>query len=164
MEKTILTLCIIRHEGRILLGLNKGGLGIGKWSGAGGHVEQGETIDAAAQREVKEEFGVTVDDIEKAGILTFKSPKRALVEMHIYKATQFQGELIETEEMTPCWFTKDTLPFKEMWSSDLYWMPYFFKDRLFVGEFEYDAVDRVISHDVKMVDTPGEIELWALHT
>ncbi len=42
VEKTVMTLCIIRHEGRILLGRSKRGIGMGKVNGFGGHVEKTE--------------------------------------------------------------------------------------------------------------------------
>lgn len=153
MEKTVLTLCIIRREGRILLGKNKIGMGKGKWNGPGGHVQDGESLEEAAKRETLEEIGVTPTDLEKAGVLRFASPLRPPLEMHIFKATEFEGEPVETDAMIPEWFTKDMMPFREMWASDLYWWPCFFKNRLFVGEFEYDKDDRVVSHDVRIVAT-----------
>lgn len=151
MSPTVQTLCIIRHEGRILLGRKKRGLGAGKWTGIGGHVEEGETVEQAAIREVKEEIRVQLDAVERVGLGTFSFPTRGPIELHIFKATKFQGEPVETDEMTPAWFTKDTLPFSEMWSSDLYWWPYFLKNRLFVGTFDFDEHDRVISREVRIV-------------
>ena len=162
MKKTLQTVCIIRHQGRVLLGRNKRGISVGKWTGPGGHVEEGETIEKAAIREMKEEAGLDVSDVKKVGILSFTSPLRSPIEIHIFKATKYEGEPMETDEMSPEWFTKDTIPFREMWTSDLYWWPYFFKNRLFVGEFEYDKHDRVISHEVRAVDTPSEMEHFSI--
>ena len=42
--KKLLTLCIIYHHHKILLGMKKRGLGIGRWNGFGGHLEDGESI------------------------------------------------------------------------------------------------------------------------
>jgi 8-oxo-dGTP pyrophosphatase MutT (NUDIX family) len=151
MKKTILTTCIVRHENRILLGRIKLGMSKDKWAGFGGHVKEGETAIEAAKREMKEESGITVDDVELMGILTITSPSRGLIELHIFKATEFQGELVETPDAIPKWFAKEEIPFREMWPADLYWWPYFYKNRHFMGEFELDKDDRVISHEVKAV-------------
>jgi mutator protein MutT len=161
MKKVTQTLCIIHHQGRILLGRKKMGMGVGRWTGPGGHVEEGETIEEAAVREVKEEIDVMVDAVKKVGILNFKSPDTPRIEAHVFVATNFEGEPAETNEMAPEWFTKETLPFMNMWPSDVYWWPHLLKNRMFVGEFEFDKNDRVVSHEVKVVNTPGEIDAFS---
>lgn len=153
MEKLTQTLCFVRDGNRVLLGMKQVRLGAGKWNGFGGKVEPGESIEAAAMRETKEESGISVSDIEKCGVLQFKSPNRPDIEMHIFSASEFTGEPTESDEMRPQWFEKDTIPFRDMWSDDLYWWPLFWKNRKFVGSFEFDTDDRVISHEVKVVDT-----------
>lgn len=52
--KKILTLCVIHNSTHILLGYKKRGFGEGRWNGFGGKLAVGETIEAAAKREVKE--------------------------------------------------------------------------------------------------------------
>ncbi len=47
--KTILTLCLIVDDGRILLGMKKRGFGAGRWNGFGGKVEEGESIEGGGQ-------------------------------------------------------------------------------------------------------------------
>ncbi|MDR0650832.1 MAG: NUDIX domain-containing protein [Candidatus Peribacteria bacterium] len=42
-------------QGQLLLAMKKRGFGVGKWSGPGGKVEEGESISQAAVREVEEE-------------------------------------------------------------------------------------------------------------
>lgn len=64
MKKKVLTLCIIHDHPRVLLGLKKRGFGIGRWNGFGGKVEPGETVEAAAKREVLEEAGIKITHIE----------------------------------------------------------------------------------------------------
>jgi len=52
----VMTLVLVTNGNysRILLGMKKRGLGIGKWNGFGGKLEPGESIEAAAARELHE--------------------------------------------------------------------------------------------------------------
>jgi len=43
----------------------------GKWNGFGGKVEPGETVEAAAMRELQEEAMVTTTQVERRGVLIF---------------------------------------------------------------------------------------------
>ncbi len=56
----VCTLLLLKHENRVLLGMKKRGFGMGKWNGFGGKVDPGETLLAAALREMQEESGVAV--------------------------------------------------------------------------------------------------------
>lgn len=51
---------VIRDGDHVLLGLRAGGFGRGTWGLPGGHIEPGETILAAAAREVREETGILI--------------------------------------------------------------------------------------------------------
>ena len=61
--KKVLTLVVIHQNGKVLLGMKKRGFGMGKWNGFGGKVDQGESIEGAAKREVFEEAGISVGNI-----------------------------------------------------------------------------------------------------
>src|SRR3989338_6433965 len=65
MNRKILTLCLVQKDGRVLLGMKKRGFGMGKWNGFGGKVDAGETVEEAAKRELFEEAGISVVNIEK---------------------------------------------------------------------------------------------------
>lgn len=47
------------------------GFGTGYWNGFGGKVEPGESVEAAAQRELQEEAGITALDLAPCGRLFF---------------------------------------------------------------------------------------------
>lgn len=157
--RKLLTLCIVHQHPRVLLGFKKKGFGTGKWNGFGGKVEEGESIEAAAHREVVEEAGIEPIDIEKRGIVTFdfKDGSRS-VEVHIFACSEFSGEPTESEEMKPQWFMMEDIPFREMWTADAYWLPIFFKGRRFKGSFLYDTpttpdtVANVLERSVEEVD------------
>ena len=141
--RKILTLCVIHEHPRVLLGMKKRGFGAGRWNGFGGKVEDGESIEDAVIREVREEVGLDVGRVSemprKQGIIefTFQNDPQIL-EVHIFKCGEWSGDPIETEEMRPQWFMIDEIPFGQMWPDDLYWMPLFLKGKKFKGKFLFD--------------------------
>ena len=68
----ILTLCVIYNNEKILLGMKKNGFGQGRWNGFGGKVEEGESVEDAARRELFEEAGFRAGDLKKRGLLNFE--------------------------------------------------------------------------------------------
>ena len=100
---------------------------------------QGETIEAAARREVQEECGINVSKMEQVGTIDFtfqNDPK--ILEVHIFKVTDFTGEPEETEEMKPQWFKNDQIPYEQMWSDDIHWLPLLLAGKKFKGSFLFD--------------------------
>lgn len=153
--KKLLTLCIIHQHPRILLGLKKRGFGTGRWNGFGGKVQEGESVEDAARREIFEEVGIKPLDMKKVGILDFgfeNDPKT--LEVHVFRAENFEGEPVESEEMTPKWFHVDEIPFHQMWSDDIFWMPLLLKGKLFKGKFLFDRpsdpehAGKIIEHEL----------------
>lgn len=137
--KKPLTLCVVHEHPKVLLGMKKRGFGAGRWNGFGGKVEQGETIEEAAKRELMEEAGLEAEEIIEKGIIDFEfenDPK--ILEVHIFHVSKFKGEPKETEEMKPQWFFLDEIPFSQMWSDDIHWMPLFLSGKKFKGKFLFD--------------------------
>lgn len=152
-EKKIFTLCVIHQHPKVLLGFKKRGFGKGRWNGFGGKVNTGEEIEDAVKREVYEEAGVFVENLEKAGIIEFSfRGKPEVLEVHIFRAPNFAGSPMETEEMRPEWFLIDNMPFKEMWSADRYWYPLFFENKKFAGKVFFDESDNVLEKDFVVVE------------
>jgi mutator protein MutT len=109
----------------LLLGLKKKGLGAGRWNGFGGKVEQGETIEQAALRELREEVNLTAERLKKCAELVFRFPHKPEFDqvVHVFFVDSFSGSPAETDEMKPEWFSADRLPYGEMWNSDAHWLP-----------------------------------------
>ncbi len=157
--KKILTLCLVYNKTRILLGeIKKEGQLKGRYNGFGGKVEEGETIEEAAVRELKEECGISPLDMEKRGVIIFKFTEdnpfdgNPDMEVHIYSVTEFEGELIETEEMKPQWFTHKEIPYDLMWPDDKIWLPMLLEGKNFEGVFHLADKDTISSYELKEVD------------
>ena len=119
----IRTLCIILKENQILLGLKKHGFGKGRWNGFGGKLEQSESPEQCIIREIKEESGLTALEVEERGIIEFEYPQDpGQITVHLFVCSNFEGEIVETEEMIPGWFLIDEIPYKEMWPDDIHWL------------------------------------------
>ncbi len=143
--KKILTLCLVHQHPRVLLGMKKRGFGAGKWNGFGGKVEAGETIEAAARRELKEEAGIHAENLEHVGILDFSwEGKLEAMEVHVFKTSTFKGDPIEGEEMRPEWFHTNDIPFHSMWPDDIHWMPLALAGKKFRGKFVFNDANEIL--------------------
>ena len=108
-----MTLCIIHKGDKVLLGMKKRGFGQGKWNGFGGKVVPGETVEGAAKRELFEECGLVAKKIEKIGAIDFSWDKKPeILEVNIFKVSDFKGQLRESEEMKPEWFLVKNIPYE----------------------------------------------------
>ena len=148
----IMTLCIPQYGGEVWLGMKKRGFGAGRWNGFGGKVKVGETIEQATIREMEEETGFKVTNLTLAGRLLFQngdSPE--LIEMHVFRTTDFPESLTESEEMRPQRFKGSDIPYDQMWEDDRYWVPYFLAGKYFSGEFTLDNDDHMIEAKVREV-------------
>jgi 8-oxo-dGTP diphosphatase/2-hydroxy-dATP diphosphatase len=152
--RTILTLCLIIRDDRILLGMKKRGFGAGRWNGFGGKVEEGESIEEGAKRETLEESGVTIIEMEAVGIheFEFAHDRGNILEVHVYRVTAWEGEPRETEEMRPQWFTTDAIPYDAMWPDDIHWIPVFLAGKKFRTRFLFGEGDSVLENHVEEVN------------
>jgi 8-oxo-dGTP pyrophosphatase MutT (NUDIX family) len=112
---------------QILLGEKLTGLGTGKFVGAGGKLEPGESPTAAAVREVAEELGVTVReaDLEPISCITYPFVDRCEWSQRSFGfvVRDWSGEPRETDELRPTWFPLDAIPFDRMWADAAMWLP-----------------------------------------
>jgi 8-oxo-dGTP pyrophosphatase MutT (NUDIX family) len=143
MQKKIMTLCCVLGDSRILLGMKKRGFGEGRWNGFGGKVHAGETVEAAARRELKEEAGIVPLDMRKRGVILFKFEDNGLegnpdIEVNIFSISKFSGKPTESEEMKPQWFLRSEIPYASMWSDDIFWLPLMLAGKDFRGTVFFD--------------------------
>jgi 8-oxo-dGTP diphosphatase len=121
-------LCQPSTQREVLLGQKKKGFGAGYFVGIGGHVEPGETVEFAAVRELEEEVGVLVApaDLNPMGNIIFLFPARPEwnLDVALFEAEHWQGQIVESEEMVPAWFRPADIPYDRMWQDARYWLPH----------------------------------------
>jgi 8-oxo-dGTP diphosphatase / 2-hydroxy-dATP diphosphatase len=135
----------------ILLGMKKRGFGVGKWNGFGGKIEEGESVEEAAIRELKEESNLVVQpaDLKRRGYIVFNMKEsNKLMRVHIFESWDFSGTECESEEMRPQWYTEETIPFDKTWPDDKYWMPLFLSGKSFLGRFDYEDDDTITDYSL----------------
>lgn len=103
--------------------MKKRGFGAGWWNGFGGKLLPNEDFEAAAIREVQEEVGLQVHDLQLVARLLFYFQGQAEILANAYTSSSFGGKPTETDEMKPKWFPRSNLPFDEMWPGDKHWVP-----------------------------------------
>ncbi len=152
--KKILTSCLVfKQHKEILLGMKKYGFSEGKWNAFLGMVEDGADIEDTAKRELAEGAEIEISNLEKMGILEFEfHGDPDINEVHIFKASTYRGEIMETNEIRPEWFHIDHIPFDAMWQDNKYWMPLLFQGSKFIGKFFFDKDQNIISHSLVEVD------------
>ena len=158
MELT--TLCYIEKEDSYLMlhrvkkekDVNKD-----KWIGIGGHFERGESPEECLLREVMEETGLTLKEWRFRGIITFcfrdkddadeRSCQPVCEYMHLYTATEYEGELTDCNEGELVWVKKDDILSLNIWEGDKIFFellrkeePFFSLKLSYMGNFLEEAV------------------------
>jgi 8-oxo-dGTP diphosphatase len=91
MKKT--TICYIENNGSWLMlfrDRKPGDMNEGKWISPGGKVEEGETPDECAVREVLEETGLRLKSWVFHGVIRFRSEVYEDEDMYLYSSSDFE--------------------------------------------------------------------------
>jgi 8-oxo-dGTP diphosphatase/2-hydroxy-dATP diphosphatase len=149
------TVSIVYEHPGILLGMKKVRFGKGKYNGFGGGVKRGETLEQSAIRETWEETGegITLINPRRIGKILFNfqtDEQNHLV--YFFRASEYSGFPVETEEMRPEWFDINEIPYDKMWSDDKYWLPLFLKGKSFRGIFQFDSSSEIVDFKLDEVD------------
>ena len=153
------TLMLVKHDGKLLLGMKKRGFGMGRLNGAGGKLEEGETPEEAARRETYEEVGIRVGEMAKVATIVFEDlhyrgvPERNI--MHVFMTEDFTGNPQETDEIAPSWYPLSALPYDRMWIDDEVWLPEVLRGRKIQAFFHFNE-DNVFT-DHWLEDVPEKV-------
>ena len=105
IEKVIfMNMCMVEDSEGNVLALDKVNDSYSGTTFPGGHVEEGETFTESVIREIREETGLTIKNPKLAGIYHWMTDDIRNVG-YLYKATEFEGELISSEEGKVYWIS-----------------------------------------------------------
>lgn len=143
--------CHILDGDRLLLKKATRGISRGKWNCPGGCMEPGESPEDAARREVYEETGLRINELFYHGQLHLHYTGQDVL-MHLFSTRNFDGTPRSSEEGEVRWFGTDRIPYKEMWSDDIFWIDLMLKGMRFDATFYFDRANRVIKHSIEIID------------
>ncbi len=103
---------MILKRNQVLLGKRKGSHGVGEWSFPGGHLEYGESMRKGALREVKEECGLKIRNLNFQSVLNVKKYNRHYVIVGFLAHWQSgEPKLLEPDRFEEWrWFGLNRLP------------------------------------------------------
>lgn len=147
------TLCYIEKDGAYLMihrVKKKNDMNKDKWVGVGGKLEEGESPFDCARREIKEETGVDVRDLNYRGIITFVSDLYGTEYMHLFTATEYKGEIdYDCNEGRLEWVKKEIISTLPIWEGDkIFFELMENEERFFSLKLCYEG-DRLVEHSLE---------------
>lgn len=103
---------IFVRNGRVFLAKRHGAHGEDTWASAGGHLENGETLEECARREAMEELGVTVGEMQFLCVSNIIAYDKHYVDIEFVGDIGDQEPILaEPEAFSESgWFSLDDLP------------------------------------------------------
>jgi 8-oxo-dGTP diphosphatase len=144
------TLCFITHGDEVLLlrGAPTKRIWPNKYNGVGGHVEVDEDVYTSALREMKEETGLDVDDVQLRGVINVDAGQEVGIIVFVFTARALGQELKSSPEGTLEWIKRDQInaldlveDLPELVPRVLAMQP---DDLPFFARYHYDDHDRLV--------------------
>ena len=151
MSLKLCTLAYLRDGDKTLM-LSRGGdpghLHAGRYNGLGGKFEAGESPEECLSREVYEESGLTVEQAELKGFLSFPSfDGTDDWYTFVYLVTRFSGQPRPSAEGDLHWIPTAQLGSLPLWPGDHLFLPWLDQPGFFSGTFRYQD-QQLIGHEV----------------
>jgi len=111
---------LIKNHRWLMLYRNKkqNDLNADKWIGIGGKLEPGESMLQCMSREITEETGFHVEQMELRGIVSFEYENMESEKIYVYTIERFSGEMKECNEGTLQWVNESDILSLDLWEGD----------------------------------------------
>ncbi len=114
---------IVMRDGRFLVLRRKGSHGTGTWSVPGGWMEFGESFESAAVREVQEETGMKIRNVQYVGLTNNIFHDEDMHSITLWMASNWDSEeptIMEPEKATDMqWVDFESAPQPYYWAFEL---------------------------------------------
>jgi ADP-ribose pyrophosphatase YjhB (NUDIX family) len=113
MNPRVVAAAIVSHDNRVLLQQRAIEPSRGLWTFPGGFLEIGETPEAGAMRETKEEVGLEVEILNLLGV--YARPHVGIV-LVVYEATSARDDatVADSESLAVRWYAADDIPWPDL--------------------------------------------------
>jgi 8-oxo-dGTP diphosphatase len=129
------TVCYIRSNGQtLLLRRAKEDAMQGKWIVPGGKFEPGETPEECVWREVNEETGLELLELDWRGLLTFVRRTETSIRTNtcfVFESFNFRGDLCHSQEGELRWVSNAEIAQLDIPSADRVFLPWIYESRKF---------------------------------
>lgn len=145
---------IKNHQWLMLLrNKKKDDINAGKWIGIGGKLEPNESMMQCMCREVKEETGFNVEQLELRGVLNFEYQDKEPEKIYVYTIERFSGEMTECNEGTLQWIDESKILSLDLWEGDRIFLNRLLENHheTFCYVFSYDKNGRLLHTEEKEI-------------
>ena len=149
-----MTLCHVLDGDKTLLKMATRGVSNGKWNAPGGKMDDGETAEKCAIREVLEETGLEIKNLTAHGTLNFHMDGGTALSfvVHLFSTRDFSGNIKSSDEGEVKWFDIWDIPLDDMWDDDHYWLELMLDGKKFNADFYFDKENkRVTKYNVEFL-------------
>lgn len=127
-----------------------------KWIAVGGKMEQGESPEDCAKREVKEETDLDVANLKMRGVITFIAKNRGenlkTGCVFVFETCDFKGKLIECPEGDLEWIRNDKIFDLNIFDKDELFLPWILESNKFFSAKFFSVNGKLESHEVNFYD------------
>lgn len=109
-EIELTNMCLIYNDDAVLVQEKSGTKYKGGLVFPGGHVEEGESLRDSMIREIKEETGLTISELQPCGFKDWIQEDGTRYIVLLYKTNKYEGEIKFSEEGKVFWLDRKDIP------------------------------------------------------